>query len=185
MSATKIKTKPNKRQVIVTSVFEQIERAIKPIVVSLGGAGSGKSYSMAQLIIMKFINEDDKMIGICRKTFPALRITAYKLVVDLLMDYGYYSRCDHNKSEHTIKYHNNMLYFFSLDDPEKVKSLDLNYLWIEEATELSWEDFLILRMRMRRKSIDGKSNQVYLTLNPIDQENWVAKMCRGLLNEAK
>jgi len=122
-----------KRQVAVTSIFDRNARATAPIIINVGGARSGKSYSILQLILQKFISEDKKEILIARKTLPSLRLTAYKVFIDLLHDYGYYSRCIHNKTNLTVKCKTNTVYFLSIDDPEKIKSSEFNYIFLEEA----------------------------------------------------
>ena len=152
------------------TVFDKLFAATKPIVVCYGGAGSSKSHSLAQLVIWKLLKEHDKVIGIGRKTFPALRMTAYLLVVNILKDWGIYPYCSHNKTEHTIDYEGNRIQFFSLDDPEKIKSFNVNYLWLEEANEFTFEDYTIIKLRLNRDP--GKDiNQIFLTFNPVD--SWI------------
>ena len=48
-------------------------------------------------MIYKFMNERDKQFIIVRKTMPALRRSAYALIVDLMEEYGIYKYLDHNK----------------------------------------------------------------------------------------
>jgi phage terminase large subunit len=160
---------------LVTRVFEELYNSQSEIVVNVGGAGSSKSYSTAQYLLTKFNNEKNVKILICRKTLPSLRITAYKLFVDLLREYGRYAICQHNRSERTIMLpaNNNLVYFTSIDDPEKIKSTDWNYIWIEEAIELDYNDFLILWTRLRSKEVVGGRNQMILTLNPSDEFSWI------------
>ena len=163
-----------KRQVEITDVYKKALNSPKQFVVNVGGAGSSKSYSIAQLAIQNLFNEQNYKIAIGRKTFPALRMTAYKLVIDLLKDYGLYNLNNHNKTENI--YHNpqrnSSIQFFSLDDPEKIKSADFNDIWLEEANEFTYEDYLVLKMRLRAPS--AKMNKMYLTLNPVDENNWIA-----------
>ena len=166
---------PQIRQVPYTTVFGKLLEAKSPVVVNVGGAGSSKSYSIAQLLVMRFAQNEGIQIGVCRKTFPALRITAYKLIVDLLIDYGYYSRVQHNKVEQTIRLGKSLIYFFSLDEPEKIKSAEFNLLWMEEANEFSYGDFIALKTRLRAPIKGDVINQIYLSLNPIDENNWIAK----------
>jgi phage terminase large subunit len=135
-----------------------------------GGAGSGKSYSIAQLFIRRLYEEEDIRMLVLRKTLPALRITAYRLVLDILKEYEL--SFELNKSEMIIKVGSNEILFKSLDDPEKIKSYEANYLWIEEATEVSYEDFIQLNLRLRRKNKDN-INQMYLTFNPISRFHWL------------
>lgn len=165
-----VKEKLTKTRVEITGVYDQLMQAIKPIIVCVGGAGSSKSYSLAQLMIWKLVNERDKVIGIGRKTFPALRMTAYLLIVNLLKAYGIYPHCDHNKSDNYIDFKGNRIQFFSLDDPEKIKSFNANMIWLEEANEFTFEDFTIINLRLNRDPGEGR-NQVYLSFNPVD--SWI------------
>jgi phage terminase large subunit len=142
----------------------------KRISVIYGGAGSGKSYSTAQLFIRRLYEEEDIRMLVLRKTLPALRITAYRLIRDLLTEYEL--PFELNKSEMIIKVGTSEILFKSLDDPEKIKSYEANYLWIEEATEVSYEDFIQLNLRLRRKNKNG-INQMYLTFNPISRFHWL------------
>jgi len=60
------------------------------------------------------------------------------------------------------------MFFKGLDDPEKIKSFEANLIWVEEATEVTKEDFLQLDLRTRRVG----SNQIILTFNPVDAHHW-------------
>ena len=77
---------------------------------------------------------------------------------------------------------NNEILFLGLDEPTKIKSIStgVNYVWLEEANEFTYEDYLMFNLQVRRDP--GKEqNHIYLTLNPIDSENWVAKrLCRKM-----
>lgn len=149
-----------------------LENTVKRINVLYGGAGSGKSYTIAQfLLLKKLYGEKDKRILVVRKTLPALRITAYQLVLDLLEEYQLPHHL--NKTEMTISIRNNRMLFKSLDDPEKIKSYEGNYLWIEEATEITHKDFMQLNLRLRRHT-DG-INQMFLSFNPISRLHWLNK----------
>lgn len=142
----------------------------KRINVIYGGAGSGKSYSVAQLFIRRLYEENDIRMLVLRKTLPALRITAYQLIRDLLREYDLPFML--NKSEMLIRNGTSEILFKSLDDPEKIKSYEGNYLWIEEATEITYTDFTQLNLRLRRKN-QKHINQMYLTFNPISCFHWL------------
>jgi phage terminase large subunit len=142
----------------------------KRINVIYGGAGSGKSYSVAQLFIRRLYEENDIRMLVLRKTLPALRITAYQLIRDVLREYNLPFAL--NKSEMLIRNDTNEILFKSLDDPEKIKSYEGNYLWIEEATEITYTDFTQLNLRLRRKNSEH-INQMYLTFNPISRFHWL------------
>ena len=107
-----------------TNVYERNVTVVKPVVANIGGADSSKSHSIAQLIIQKFFNERNKTFLICRKTLPSLKLTAMRLIINLLKEYGNYRRLKHNKADHTLtaEEFNNFMIFLSIDDVEKIKS---------------------------------------------------------------
>lgn len=164
----------------VTPVYTRNRNATKPVVVNVGGADSSKSHSLAQLFIGKLVSERNKTFLICRKTRPALKLTAYRLVIDLLKEYGFYSPKNHNKSDLTYRIPglNNLLVFASIDDPHKYKSAEFNYIWMEEANDFTWDDFIILKLRLRAKTTDDCPNRMYLTCNPSDIEGMVSRVLK-------
>lgn len=163
------------RQVPVTIVYDKNARATKPVVVNEGGADSSKSYSIAQLLVQKFKNEYNKVFLVTCKTLPQLKLSAYKLILALLRDYGHYGYLKHNKSERTLYYraHNNLMIFLSVEDPERIKSMEFNYIWMEEAGEFTWDDFINLRKCCRAKTKPEEPNRTYLSLNPVDELGWI------------
>jgi len=153
-----------------------LSQSKKRINVLFGGAGSGKSYTVAQYLLLKLYQEKDIRILVVRKTLPALRITAYLLILDLLEEYGFPYLL--NKTEMTISVGRNKMLFKSLDDPEKIKSYEGNYVWIEEASEISHKDFMQLNLRLRRRT--DSVNQMFLTFNPINEFHWLnEKLVQG------
>ena len=162
-----------RKQIEVTRIYTRNLNAKKPIVINVGGARSGKSFSILQLLIQKFMTEKKKSILITRKTMPSLRLTAYKVFIDLLKEYGLYDRCEHNKTNNTITYRSNTVYFMGIDDSEKLKSSEFNYIFLEEANEFTYNDFIILWTRMSAPTTKSQPNRMYLALNPSDEWSWV------------
>lgn len=167
-----------KRKVLVTDIFEKNLNATGKIIVNIGGARSSKSYSIIQLFIQKFINEKNKAFLITRKTLPSLKLTAYKVFVDLLKDYKYYYLCEHNKSDRTITLGSNFINFLSIDDPDKIKSTEYNYIFMEEANEFTYDDFITLELRLSAPTLPSEPNKMYLALNPTDEQGWINQILR-------
>ena len=160
-----------KKEVEYTVVFDKLFKAEHPIIVCVGGARSSKSYSVAQLLIKRMLEENNKNFLILRKTRPSLKLSAYKLFMDLIKDYGIFKRDDLNMSDLIYRYKTNYIVFTSIDDPEKIKSTDWNYIWLEEANEFSYDDFTILKLRLSTKT--DTMNQMILTKNPVDEMGWI------------
>jgi phage terminase large subunit len=154
-----------------TEVFEKnLEAFNNPkinIISNQGGTRSSKTYSIAQLIIFLCLSSfKNKTISIVRKTFPALRATVMRDVIEILDKLELYSDKQHNKTEHTFILNGNTIEFFSLDDQQKVRGRKRDYLWLNEANEVDFESYQQLVFRT--------SNKIILDYNPsISENHWI------------
>ena len=141
-----------------------------------GGAGSGKSHFVGQEIIYNMINKSDIKYLVVRKTSRSLRHSVFQLLQDIINEYDLNNLFTVNKSDMTIQCVNGAKLITSgLDDVEKLKSIaGINRIWIEEASEITEDDFMQLDLRLRGQS---KINfQITLTFNPISELNWIKKV---------
>lgn len=146
-----------------------LENENSEILLLYGGAGSGKSYSTAIWLLEKALKERNKRFLITRKTLPSLKVSCLQLFRELLSKHNL--SYEFNKSELEMVINTNQILFKSLDNADKIKSAEFNYIWAEEATELTHQDYLQLRLRLRRKN--DLNNQIVTTFNPIDQFHWL------------
>lgn len=149
-----------------------------PIAVMVGGAGSGKSYTTAQKHIIRCISEKERIrhrILVLRKVGATITNSTYELCKQIISDLGLTALFKENKTERTLTYLNgNQLIFAGLDDAEKIKSITgITSIWLEEATEFTFADFMQLRLRLRDEVATYK--QITLTLNPIDSNHWIKR----------
>lgn len=155
---------------LFNSLRENLEIASTRFVLSYGSAGSGKSFTQAQHEIIKCLQSNEKIL-IIRKYGTTLKDSVVSLVTTILDNWGLNSLYTHNKSDQHIRFINGSeILFKGFDDPEKIKSIaGITRVWIEEATELTKEDFNQLNLRVR-----GRDNlQLTLTFNPIDEDHWI------------
>ncbi|MGB9772333.1 MAG: PBSX family phage terminase large subunit [Candidatus Kapaibacteriota bacterium] len=142
-----------------------------------GGAGAGKSYFAAQKCLDYVLRFRERKILVIRKTFPALRRTAMEMLEGLLKRYGIPYKF--NRQEHIVRTVNqNQIWFASIgtggEDFHKIKSItDVDFIWIEEATELSEKEFDEIDRRLRGQELEEGYRQICLTLNPIDINHWI------------
>ena len=148
-----------------TIVLQKNLNATTRIVVNQGGTRSSKTYSLAQLIILKALQEQGKVYTICRKTLPALKGTAYKDFFNILEEHNLYNPDKHNKSELTYKLNNNEIEFISVDMPQKIRGRKRHILWLNEANEFRFEDWVQLSLRT--------TENIYLDFNPSDPYSWI------------
>lgn len=135
------------------------------ITVNEGGSRSSKTYSLAQMVILKCFKEKGILFSITRKTFPALRASVMKDFFDILNTLGIYHPNNHDKSQHIYRLNGSEVEFFSVDQPQKIRGRKRDYCWINEANELNIEDFRQLELRTTK--------QIYMDYNPSDMFSWI------------
>lgn len=137
-----------------------------------GGAGSGKSHFVVQKIILKALKYPNRTILFTRKVQATIKDSIFQLAIDELNKMGILHLCDVSYYALTIKFPNGSRIFGKgLDDSEKIKSIaGIDDIVIEEATELSQDDFSQLNLRLRSKA---PNQQIHLMFNPVSKLNWV------------
>lgn len=142
--------------------------------ISYGGAGSGKSYTTAQKIVLRMMSEEGHKFLVVRKVATTLRVSVFQLFKDLISNINASDSFKINKSDMTITYvpNGSMLIFFGLDNIEKLKSIQgITSIWIEEASECEQGDILELNRRLRGETPYYK--QIMITFNPISHLHWL------------
>jgi phage terminase large subunit len=155
-----------------TVIFEKNYDAIlgdKRFIINEGGSRSSKTYSLCQLMIIYCLQNNNKVVSVIRKTFPALRATVLRDFIEILKEIGLYKQEMHNKSEHIYTFANgSMVEFFSVDDEQKIRGRKRDIAWCNEANELYFDDFTQLNMRTEDKLI--------FDYNPSDSASWLYEL---------
>jgi len=122
-------------------------------------------------MVIKALRQKRKILFV-RKFATTLKDSIFELVKSTLEQFQLLSYCIVNKSTFTIELPNGSVFLFKgIDDPEKVKSIaDLTDIVIEEATELSYDDFFQLDLRLRHPFATGQ--EIVLMFNPVSKTNW-------------
>jgi phage terminase large subunit len=159
---------------VFNPLFYKLRKSNTRFVISYGGAGSSKSWTQAQNEVIKALESKEKTL-IIRKVGTTIKDSTRPLLVEQVIPSF---KCSHlwtlNKSDNilTNTINGSQILFRGLDDPEKIKSIaGLTRIWIEEASELTEDDFDQLNLRLR-----GQENlQIVLTFNPIVETHWIKK----------
>jgi len=143
-----------------------------------GSAGSGKTIFACYKVIFYALKYPDASIYIYRKTLPSLKRTSWKEIRNILYDLGI--PYEENKSEGVITFSNNSkLYFGALDELSKVRSINADMIYIEQAEELNSPEFYIeLMLRLGRGEAskrEGGYSQMLLVVQPESEEHWIYK----------
>lgn len=139
-----------------------------------GGAGSGKSVFAAQKLIIRLMKERNNRFLLIRKVAKTIRNSQFSLLKSLINSCGLQEYFKIKDSELAIinEYTKSEVISAGVDDPEKLKSIfGITSIWIEEATELEYKDFLQIDLRLRGKTKHYK--QIILTYNPVNAYHWL------------
>jgi len=134
-----------------------------------GGAGSGKSYAIAQRVVVSASTEPTRWL-VVRKVGTTLKDSVFQLIRDIVTHEEI--PCRINLTDKTFTFPGGgQILCKGLDDPEKIKSIQgITDCWIEEASELKESDFKQLTLRLRGKGIE---RHFILSFNPIDENHWL------------
>ena len=136
-----------------------------------GGAGSAKSYSITQKIIIRCCNERIKIL-VCRKYGSTLRNTCFSLFKEVLEKWKLTSYVRIKESDFSITFPNgSQIIMMGLDEETKLLSLNnIGTIWIEEAFEVPKDIVEQLNLRMRSQN---ENQQIIMSWNPISINSWL------------
>ena len=155
---------------IDTSItFEHLLEAKNRITHHIGGTRSGKTYAVLQYLILEGL-QNKLDITIVRKTVPSLKRTVMKDFKDILTHLGIYSESLFNASDRIYKFDSGTnILFLNTDDPEKLRGVKSDILFVDEASEVDEESYFQLSIRTTGKII--------LAYNPtISPFHWLRTM---------
>ena len=146
--------------------FKQLRDSSARFRVHQGGTRSGKTFAVCQYIAYLLITEKTPLtISVIRKTLPALRGSVMRDLIQVLEEFEIYYNATHNKAENTIQYNGHLLEFLSVDEPQKIRGRKRNIAFLNEANELTVEDFRQINMRTE--------DFVIIDFNPSDPVHWI------------
>lgn len=136
-----------------------------------GSAGSGKSYSIAQKLIIRCCREPIRVL-VCRRYATTLRNSCYALFKEILTKWKLTKYVKTKETDMSITFPNgSCIIMCGLDTEEKLLSLtNISCVWVEEAYEVEKEKVEQLNLRMRGEAIN---QQILLSWNPISKNSWL------------
>lgn len=152
-------------------LMKYLQDTLIRFIILYGGSSSGKSYSVAQTILIQTLQDCENTL-VMRKVGASIQKTIYE-------DYKVAAKglgIDHffKFQQNTIKclYNGAKIDFSGLDDPEKIKGIS-NYkrVHLEELSEFDEPDLKQIRKRLRGKV----GQQIICTFNPVSETCWIKK----------
>lgn len=137
----------------------------------VGSAGSGKSYTIAQKIIVRCTREPIRVV-VCRRYGTTLRNTCFSLLKEILDKWKLTPYVKIRETDMNIKFPNGSeIILLGLDEETKLLSLNnVSCIWVEEAFEVPRAIVEQLNIRMRGQAAN---QQLFLSWNPISKNSWL------------
>lgn len=136
-----------------------------------GSAGSGKSFTIVQKLIIRCFREPIRVL-VCRRYATTLRNSCFALFKEVLAKWQLTSYVKMRETDMSITFPNgSTIIMVGLDTEEKLLSLtNISTVWIEEAYEVEKEKVEQLNLRMRGTAAN---QQLILSWNPISKNSYL------------
>jgi len=171
---------------IINEKYLPMFESMKRFNILWGSAGSGKSKAVYKKIIF-----DCWYLGcnilIIRKTAHSHQLSTWqecKMAIEEMQLSPFFDISADSTKEINCRYikalgkkfkNKGEIRFIGCDDVEKLKSIsdNVDVIVLEEATELSYDDFEQIDMRLRGHSKVTGNKRFYIMFNPIDANHWL------------
>lgn len=152
-----------------TVTFDNLLNTQSRVTQHIGGTRSGKTYAILQWLIVRGLQETQN-ITIVRRTVPSLKRSVMKDFKEIMSNLGIYKSDDFNTSDRIYNLPNgSTISFLNTDDPEKLRGVKSDILFIDEASEIDEESYFQLSIRC--------SGPIILAFNPtISPYHWLRQM---------
>ena len=132
--------------------------------VVFGGRGSGKSFSIAQLLVLRAFKEPTRILC-AREIQRSISDSVLQLLNDTILRLGLTDFFDVQKSQIIGKNGSRFLFLGLSNNITKVKSYEgLDICWVEEAESVSYTSWETLIPTVRKKG-----SEIWVSFNPNDE----------------
>lgn len=175
MPERKIKINLNPKG-LINDVYLPLLDAEQQTQIVYGGSSSGKSVAIAERIVLDNLKGRNTLV--LRNVARTLSKSVWNEIIKAieLLELGQFFNIGKTEMVITNKYTRKQILFAGLDDVEKIKSITplsgaLTDIWIEEATEVLFDDYKQLTKRLRGMTEHKK--RITLSFNPIYKTHWI------------
>jgi phage terminase large subunit len=130
-----------------------------------GSSRASKTYNILIYYVYLLLQEENKVLSIVRKTLPALKGSVLRDLKEILIKFGVYVPDDWHSVDGYYQLGTNLIEWFSVDDETKLRGRKRDYLFINEATEVTYDEYIQLALRT--------SGRIIIDLNPSLWNSWI------------
>jgi phage terminase large subunit len=133
-----------------------------------GSSRAGKTYNIVLWMVINILNQEDKVYSIVRKTLPSLKGSVLRDLKEILLKLNLYDSNKWHSVDGYVEIGSNIIEFFSLDTEEKIRGRKRDICFINEATEITYDEYIQLSLRT--------SERMILDFNPSLWQSWLYDM---------
>jgi phage terminase large subunit len=152
-------------KVQTNKIFEDLLNPDYRNYVFQGSSRSGKSRNIIIWMVINILNEENKVYSIVRKTLPALKASILRDLKEVLIQLDLYDSNKWHTVDGYVEIGSNIIEWFSLDSEERVRGRKRDVCFINEATEISFEEYVQLNLRTTERMI--------MDFNPSLWQSWL------------
>lgn len=155
---------------ILANIYNHIKRGVdlgRTLIMEQGSARSGKTYNTVEYLVLECVNnpirerwvvdpvtmkkmkvKEPLKISIVRESLPVIKRSVYEDFKTIMYSMGLWKDRNMNKTEYKYTFDNGaVVEFFSADDEQKLRGPWRHILYVNEANEISFYAFSMLRQR--------------------------------------
>jgi len=155
-------------KISTTQTFEDLLNPDYRNYVFQGSSRAGKTYNIILWMVINILNEENKVYSIVRKTLPALKGSVLRDLKEILIKLDMYDSNKWHIVDGYVEIGSNIIEFFSLDSEEKVRGRKRDICFVNEATEITYDEYVQLSLRT--------SERMILDFNPSLWQSWLYDM---------
>jgi phage terminase large subunit len=148
-----------------TKVFQDLLDPNYRNYVFQGSSRAGKTYNIVLWMVINILNQEDKVYSIVRKTLPSLKGSVLRDLKEILLKLNLYDSNKWHSVDGYVEIGSNIIEFFSLDTEEKIRGRKRDICFINEATEITYDEYIQLSLRT--------SERMILDFNPSLWQSWL------------
>ena len=136
-----------------TKVFEDLLNNDYRNYVFQGSSRAGKTYNIILWLIIDALQQDNKVYSIVRKTLPALKGSCLRDLKEILLSLDLYEEDKWHSVDGYYELGSNIIEWFGLDTEEKIRGRKRDICFVNEATEITYDEYIQLSLRTSDKMI--------------------------------
>lgn len=136
-----------------TQVFEDLNQTDYRNYIFQGSSRAGKTWNIVLWMVIDILNRESVTYSIVRKTLPALKGSVLRDLKEILIKLDLYKESDWHSVDGYYQLGTNIIEWFSLDSEEKIRGRKRDVCFVNEATEITYDEFVQLSLRTSDKMI--------------------------------